>query len=312
MISCPTCGSSKVQRRGQNQNKKSWRYQCQDDHEDFVDEDGNDHSWFLIPIEGEKTTKSPKILLWDIENTGMLVENVFDLYEPKLNYSQVIRDFYLLSWSAKWLYDDKIYSDVLTSEEALVGNDKRILESLWKMLDEADIIIAHNGDSHDVPKTSTRFLYYDFHPPAYDRTLDTYRIAKNVFSFPSNSLDNINKFLGLEQKIKNESGLWSKCMAGDKESLRKIEEYNKQDVVCLEEAYLKMLPWIKNHPNWTAYGESDGDKCPQCGKQGITWRNDKLNKGIYLVARCNNCGAPIRSKKNMKTKEQKANILYRM
>lgn len=313
MISCPVCGSTKIQRRGLNDNKNSWRYQCRDDHEEFLDDVGNDHSWFLVPVEGKQDKiKSPKILFWDIENTGMLVENVWNLYEPRLNYSQVVRDSYLLSWSAKWIYDDKIYSDVLRPEEAKSGNDKRISKSLWEILDSADIIIAHNGDGHDVPKSSTRFLYYGFPPPSYDRTLDTYKIAKSTFSFPSNSLDNINKFLGLEQKMHNETGLWQKCMNGEKDALKSIEEYNKQDVVCLEQAYLKMLPWIKNHPNWTVYGESDGNTCPQCGKTGISWRDDKLNKGIYMVARCNNCGAPVRSKTNTKTKEQKKNVLQRI
>lgn len=314
MVVCPKCLSTRVQRRGYNKDKTKFRYECQESHEEYVDENtGNDYKWFMIPVDLKQEGLSPKILLWDIENSGMLIENVWNLWEPRINYSQVVGDAFILSWSAKWLFDDEIFSDVVTPSEAKNRNDKRVVSSVWKLLDQADIIIAHNGDGHDVPKMNTRFVYYKMNPPMYDRTLDTLKIARQVFSFPSNSLNNINKYLGMEEKIHNEPGLWELCLKGDKESLEKLKIYNNQDVLCVESLYLRLLPWIKNHPSWLTYGESDGKTCPQCGKSGnIVWRDDKLNKGIYKVARCGDCGAPIRSNINQSSKEKRKNILKRI
>ena len=313
IVTCPKCGSTNVQRRGYSEDRLKWRYECQENHEEFVDENGYDYRWFRVPVDmKQEVGKAPKIFFWDIENSGMLVENVWNLWEPKLNFSQIKGQPFLLSWSGKFLYDDTMYSDVVKPSEAKSRDDRRICESLWKMLDSADIIVAHNGDSHDIPKSNSRFLYHGFVPPMYDRSLDTLKIARSIFDFPSNSLANINAYLGLEDKIHNEPGLFDSCVAGNSESLKKLRIYNEQDVICVESLYLKMRPWIKNHPNWTIYGESDGNTCPQCGKSGITWRNDKLNKGIYKVARCNSCGAPIRSRIGEMTKDKRKNTLYRV
>ena len=78
-----------------------------------------------------------------------------------------------MSWSAKWLYDDKILSDVLTPKEAKERNDKRIIKSVWKLLNEADIVIAHNGDKFDLKKLKARFLSNGFVPPMPYKTVDT-------------------------------------------------------------------------------------------------------------------------------------------
>lgn len=303
MNSCPQCGEDEqLQRRGIRNNRQ--RFECQ--------ECG---CWFSGEIELEQKIKSPKILLWDIENSGMLVENVWNLFEPRLNYSQVVGDAFILSWSAKWLYDDKMYSDVVTPNEVKNRDDMRVVSSLYRMLDDADIIVGHNIDGHDIPKVNSRLIYYGINPPMYDRSIDSYKVAKSLFSFPSNSLDNINKYLGLEEKVHNNPGLWEKCVHdADEKSLHKLKKYNEQDALCVEALYLRMLPWIKNHPNWIVYGQSmDGETCPQCGKSGnIEWRDDKLNKGIYRVARCTYCGAPIRSSIKEGSKSKGINIFKRI
>ena len=99
--------------------------------------------------------KLPKILFLDIETTPIAVwvwsigkQYVYPQNIIKDNNNKAI-DWYVLSWSAKWLYDDKILSDVLTPKEAKERNDKRIIKSVWKLLNEADIasqiIIQENG-----------------------------------------------------------------------------------------------------------------------------------------------------------------------
>jgi hypothetical protein len=48
----------------------------------------------------------------------------------------------LLTWSAKWLFQDEIMNDKLTSEEAINEDDERITKTLWTLLDEADIVVS--------------------------------------------------------------------------------------------------------------------------------------------------------------------------
>ena len=69
----------------------------------------------------------PKILILDIETAPMRVY-VWRRWKQNVYPDQVISDWFMLTWSAKWLYSEEIISDRLTSQEAINENDKRITE----------------------------------------------------------------------------------------------------------------------------------------------------------------------------------------
>ena len=96
--------------------------------------------------------KLPRILILDIETTP-LEAYIWQtqVWKARVNDEAVISRWYMLTWSAKWLFSKDTMSMRLRGEEVLEENDKRIVEGLWKVLNEADIIIAHNGDSFDIP-----------------------------------------------------------------------------------------------------------------------------------------------------------------
>ena len=93
-------------------------------------------------------------------------------------------------------------------------------------------------------------------------------------------------------------------MNGDERALAYMEEYNRNDVVTLEKAFIKLKPWIKNFPNFTLFN-SIGDSefvCPTCGSEHIhedgyytTWTYK------YKMYRCNECGSISRLRKAEKT-----------
>ena len=65
----------------------------------------------------------------------------------------------MLSWSAKWLNNPNMMSDVLTPEEALREDDLRITKSMWHLFNEADIIIAQRSEERFVhPGLTAGFL----------------------------------------------------------------------------------------------------------------------------------------------------------
>ena len=136
-------------------------------------------------------------------------------------------DWNLLSWSAKWLYDDKVLSDVLTPREARARNDKRIMKSVWKLLNEADVVIAHNGDRFDLRKINARFIANHIKAPLPFKTIDTLKQARKEFAFSSHKQDFITKFLKLEEKLDTDFQLWIDCMSGNEKALKRMEEYNR-------------------------------------------------------------------------------------
>lgn len=252
--------------------------------------------------EKAQNNTSAKILLIDIE-TAPALSYVWGAWNqnPGTNLAMVQDDWFMLTWSAKWLFDKKVLSDKLTSEEAIQQDDSRIANSIWKLLDEADIVIAHNAIKFDIKRLNTRFLKAGYNPPMPYQIIDTYVHAKKSFALFSNKLDFIAKdFLGLEGKIKH-SGfeLWESCMKGDTEALLEMEEYNIQDVRILEDVYLELRPWIKPHPNIGLFVGKEVKCCATCGSEDLEWGSNYVTyANTYQACRCNSCGAVGRSRKS--------------
>jgi hypothetical protein len=243
-------------------------------------------------------TKQPKVLLLDIETTPMQV-HTWGTWKQRIGHEQIINDWFMLSYAAKWLFESKIYSSVLTPQEAVAKDDSRISRELWKLFNDADVLIAHNGLRFDIPKAQTRFLMNKLAPPSPFQVIDTLKVAQKNFRFGSNKLDYIGEMIANDRKIKTEYSLWLRCLAGDPQALRDMVVYNQKDVLLLEECYVFLRPYIKNHPNMGIYQESHEPTCPTCGSVDIEeCGHYATSVNRYLAFRCNDCGAICRSRKN--------------
>jgi len=93
----------------------------------------------------EKSIKRmPKILLFDLETAPMRAY-VWSRWKQDITLDKTITESFIICWSAKWLYSNEVMSDTLEKDEILRGDDERICKSLWKLINEADVVIAHNG-----------------------------------------------------------------------------------------------------------------------------------------------------------------------
>ena len=281
---CPSCTSSHTRKKGIRRNKQRWIcVECR--------------KQFTAPIDYTEYG-FPKILLFDVE-TSFYHFVGWGTYKQYIQHYQITEHQYIISWAAKWLYDDNVQSDVVTSEESKNRDDKRILKSIWKLLDEADIVIGHNGDRFDIRKLRWRFISEDMQPPSPFRIIDTLKIARREFFAPSYKQDFLTKYFHLQNKLETNFQLWKDCEAGIPEKLEEMVEYNRHDVMGLEELYLKIRPYIHNHPNLGVL--MDKDVCPTCGADDIVETNSEYitSANRFLVYRCNSCKTPyIRHKKN--------------
>jgi hypothetical protein len=254
-----------------------------------------------------KTDIYSKILILDIE-TAPLLAFCWGIWEQNINYQQIQSDWFIFTWSAKWLFEEKVYSAKLTSKEAINQDDKRIILSIWNMLNEADIVITHNGDKFDIKKLNTRFLVHNMNPPLPYISIDTLKHNKKQFSHTSNKLDYINASLGVPRKMEHEGfKMWEKCYRGDTEALKSMEKYNVQDVLILEDLYLRIRQWIKPHPNLSLHiTDEKVERCPTCTSSRIkTEKKTYFTKTArYGLFRCLDCGAVGRERKTMISKER--------
>lgn len=252
----------------------------------------------------------PKILIFDIE-TAPSRAYVWSRWKQNIYSEQVISEWFMLCWSAKWLNKDTMYSEVLTPEEAYNEDDSRIVKKLWTIINEADIVVAHNGNSFDVPKMNTRFILCGLPPAKPYKQIDTKVIAAKQFSFSSNKLDDLATYFGIPNKDETDFGLWVRCLKGEEKALLYMQKYNKKDVEILEQIYLKLRPWANNHPNLGLYIESNNMVCPHCGSSDLLPDNSYSYTSVskFKVMRCNSCGAIARVRENSYPKNKRKQLI---
>lgn len=262
-----------------------------------------------VPPDITKTKHGAKILLFDIE-TAPIKGSVWSLWKQNMNIDFIESDWFMISWAAKWLDAEEIMSDIVTPVEVAEEDDQRISENLWELVDEADIVIAHNANKFDVKRINTRFLFHGMFPPSHYQVIDTLAVVRKRFAISSNRLDYISRWLGLEGKIETNAKLWSGCIAGDKGALEKMLDYNEQDVFILERNYKRVLAWIDNHPNLNLYNDKNVSVCNNCGSENIEWDGHKYTKaGKYPTYRCKGCGYKGHARRSILTKEKSQTLV---
>ena len=242
--------------------------------------------WYNYTME----QKESKILFFDIETSpnlgytwGKWEQNVIEFKEQ----------WSLMCYAYKWLGEKTTHVVALpdfTGYKKGVLDDKKITKSLWDLFNEADVIIAHNGDSFDIKKSTAKFIEHGFKPPTPYVTIDTKKVAKRYFKFESNKLDDLGKLLKVGQKLDTGGfDLWLCCMSGDEKAWRDMCKYNKQDVVLLEKVYLALRPWMRNHPN-LALMKEDRVACPNCSSKNVQKRGKAYTRASEFQRwLCNDC-----------------------
>ena len=82
--------------------------------------------------------------------------------------------------------------------------------------------------------------------------------------------------------------------------------YNDQDVLLLEQVYLKLRPWAKTHPSYGLYVDDDNPRCIRCGHDKL-WRQGfaYTNLGKFQAYQCTKegCMSWMRGRKNVKSRD---------
>lgn len=227
----------------------------------------------------------PKILLIDLETSPLEAYAWGPKWET--NLIEVTAQSQILSYSAKWLGGVSITRGQIDCKgyKAGVVDDQVLTKELWKLLDEAEIVVAQNGKDFDIRVMNARIVFHGLTPPSPYRVIDPKIEAKKYLRLPSNSLNDICDYYGIGRKVEHEGfPLWKKCMAGDRKAWDRMKKYNKHDVTLMEQLYLLLRPWMKTHPV-----RFDG-LCPKCGSNDLRKRGSVVVGGsIYQVWRCQ-CG----------------------
>jgi hypothetical protein len=113
--------------------------------------------------------------------------------------------------------------------------------------------------------------------------------AVKKFGYFRSSLAYVAPLLGIGGKLEHEGFMfWRKVMDGNEDAQKRMAKYCQQDVRLLERLYLRIRPFIRNHPHM---GKTGSSECPSCGGHSTHSRGTRRTRA-YKIQRlqCQSCG----------------------
>jgi hypothetical protein len=260
----------------------------------------------------------PAIWVYDIE-TSPIMAALWSMWQKHTDVNATMRDWRILTWAGKWFGDDEIISDSAFTDTDFNGfmtdiNDQRIVASLMDKFDQADAVVAHNGNKFDQKKVQARAIIHGMRPPTPYKQIDTMLIAKGNGAFLSNRLDYLAKQLcGYGKLPTGGMSLWLGCLSGDEESWDTMLKYNIGDVDVLENVWVALAPWDKRTPSFVTHSSVEVHTCTNlaCGSTNVVENGGTVKTGIseFIGYTCEDCGHHMRGRKNIRSKTQMATTL---
>lgn len=258
----------------------------------------------------EDYRRDAKVLFFDLEVSptlgwtyGQYQADVIKVEQPPI----------LLAFSWKWLGEHSKPHGMTLLDTKQVGafDDYEIVRKLWELLDEAEVVVAHNGARFDSKMANTFFLRHNMKPPTPYKVFDTLQTARRFFKFDNNKLDYLGKLLSGEGKTEvTYGGCWYDMLYGDKKTRKKkadlMDKYCRQDTAVLESVYLKILPWATNHPNMALCANQE-QICPRCGFASHFKIKSYRKTGVQVNAiqlQCKRCGGYVTRPLSPEEKEE--------
>jgi hypothetical protein len=234
-----------------------------------------------------------RVLTLDIETAPSLAY-AWGLHDQHIGLPQLVEPTTVLCFAAKWLDSPRVEFRSVYHD----GHDEMVRRA-HELMSEADAIVTFNGRSFDCKHLRREFILAGLTPPAPHADIDLYLAVRKQFRFLSNKLQHVAEQLGLGSKTKHTGfQLWVDCLTGDDatkaKAWRLMRAYNVQDVRLTEALYLKLLPWIPNHPNAALHNAEHGvvSACQRCGSFNLQRRGYAVTTlGKYGRVQCTDCGA---------------------
>lgn len=161
-----------------------------------------------------------------------------------------------------------------------------LLKELHGIVSQADFLVGHNMKKYDDRRMNTDFICHGLPPVKPHRIVCTLEFARSKFDFNSNRLGDLAELLGVPHK--RDSGgyeTWDRCEKGDPAAWKKMEYYNRGDVITGMGIYLKERPWMQRHPNMNL-GQF---ACPHCQGTSLIFRGSQTGfRGSFRYS-CKDC-----------------------
>lgn len=238
-----------------------------------------------------------RILILDVERLPGITRQYWwdrgDLKNRYIHYETVERQPRTTIVCAKW-YDQP---DTIELAEWDNGGRRTFLRRVYRLMEQADIIVGHNIDRADIP-----WLKGDLHieaglPPLPPfKTVDTLKVLRREFGggAPFKGLDAFCQVVGIPSKTDkyDRDSMERAVTEKSKEDRERLVAYCSGDVVATQGLYDWLRPHIKNHPALFVDGKDKFTRCNRCGHETKPIERRYIAQIVsYTMRKCTSCGA---------------------
>jgi uncharacterized protein YprB with RNaseH-like and TPR domain len=234
---------------------------------------------------------SANVMIYDIE-TSQIVAKVFWTGKQYVGFDKLKTEPKIISISWKWLGEDKVH--YLTWDKD--HSDKQMLVDFLPEYNKADMVIGVNNDNFDNRWINARAAKYRLQVNTMIRSFDIQKEFKRLFRIPSYSMKYAAKFFGLDQQKQQHEGIimWDMIEDGtpdqQKEYLKKMVDYNIQDILTTEDLYLSLRQYMGHKMHLGVFDDKAKYTCPNCGGNHIKLYQTQVTPAgtVQRVMQCEN------------------------
>lgn len=232
----------------------------------------------------------PRILVLDIETAPAELWG-WGMFKQNFGVEQVKAHPYILCVGYQWLGEGR--PECLTLWE---DGREAMLWAVRDLLQAADVVVGKNSIQFDYAWLNTEFLKYKIPPHRPVTHIDLQKTFKAQFRFLSNKLEYALQYLDMGGKVEHEGfKLWRRVMEGDEGARRRMVRYCIGDVRKTGQLYMRMRPWISNHPAMRSLGT---EACPICTSRRTKKDGIRRTKCFHIQQhQCLDCGAYFSGKR---------------
>lgn len=204
-------------------------------------------------------------VFYDIETAPNVVLAWRPGYKVQISADNIVQERFVICICYKYEGEDTVY--YLTCDED--NNDEEMIDYFAEVINDADEIVAHNGDRFDLPWIKGRCFERGVPISPHVKTVDTLAWAKKM-GLNSNRLDYISKYRFGEGKTETNYGMWkSIVMEKDQKALMQMVDYCVNDVILQEKAFHALAPYNTPKTHLGVFAGGEKWHCPYTGSDNV-------------------------------------------
>ena len=209
------------------------------------------------------------ILIYDIETSKAKAE-VWWTGKQYVRANQIVEEPKVITICYKWLGENQVHA--LTWDEN--QSDEKMLKEFLKVYNQADMIIGQNNNNFDNRWINARAAKYNLFVNMHVKSFDIMKQTKKHFRLLGYGMGYITKFLKVPTKLEHEGAImWEMVQNGtkaqQKEYLKKMVDYNRQDIIATEAMYLRLRKYMGHKMHFGTLTGKEKYTCPSCGGSNV-------------------------------------------